>query len=115
DLTGPAPRRVAEIPVGMEPVSVAALSDNEAWVVNNLSDDVSIVNLSTLNVRATLAVGDEPSDVVFANGKAYVSVSQEDVVKAYDATSDALVATIPIDGRMPRALARSVDGMRVYA
>ena len=70
--------RVAEIPVGIEPVSLAALSDSEAWVVNNLSDDVSIVNLNTFHVRATLRVGDEPEDVVFAGTpvRAYVSVSQ---------------------------------------
>ncbi len=121
DLTGAAPARIGEIAVGMEPVSVAALSDNEAWVVNSLSDDISIVNLSTLHVRATLRVGDEPSDVVFAGSAApdpgplaYVSVSQEDVVKVYNPGTLALVATIPIDGRMPRALAATSDGSRVY-
>src|SRR2546425_6376363 len=97
DLTGASPVKVADLPVGLEPVAVAARSDSEAWVVNNLSDDVSIVNLNTLHVRATLRVGDEPSDVVFANGNAYVSVSQEDVVKVYDPSSLALVAPIPID------------------
>src|SRR5260221_368602 len=63
DLTaGPpsAANRIAQIPVGLEPVSVAALSDSEAWVVNQISDDVSVVNLNTLHVRATLRVGDDP-------------------------------------------------------
>jgi YVTN family beta-propeller protein len=114
DLTGSAPVRLAEIPVGMEPVSVAALSDSEAWVVNQLSDDISIVNLNTGHVSATLRVGDEPSDVVFARGKAYVSVSQEDAVKIYDATTRAQIGTVAIQGRMPRALAATGDGNRVY-
>ena len=114
DVTGPQPVRIAEIPVGLEPVAVAAASDGEAWVVNQLSDDVSIVNLATRNVRATLRVGDEPSDVVFANGKAYVSVSQYDQVRVYDPASLALVATIATDCRMPRALAKSADGSRVF-
>src|SRR5262245_23050321 len=114
DLTGAVPVRIAEVPVGMEPVSVAAASDGEAWVVNQLSDDVSIVDLGTLNVRATLAVGDEPSDVAFAAGKAYVSVSQEDQVKVYDAATRAQIRAIPIDGRMPRSLAASADGSRIY-
>ncbi|HEY2956483.1 MAG TPA: beta-propeller fold lactonase family protein [Candidatus Eisenbacteria bacterium] len=108
------PVKVDDVPVGLEPVSVACLSDSEAWVVNNLSDDVSIVNLNTLHVRATLRVGDEPADVVFANGNAYVSVSQEDVVKVYDPATLALLQTIPINGRMPRALARLTDGSKVY-
>jgi len=75
---------------------------------------VSVVNLNTLHVRATIRVGDEPNDVVFANGNAYVSVSQEDVVKVYDPSTRALLATIPINGRMPRALARTADGSKVY-
>jgi len=110
------PNRVAEIPVGLEPVSVAALSDSEAWVVNQLSDDVSIVNLNTLHVRATLRVGDEPADVVFAGNplRAYVSVSQLDLVRVIDPATLATSAVIPIDGRMPRALARSPRGGRVY-
>jgi YVTN family beta-propeller protein len=114
DLMGARPVLRYDLPVGLEPVAVAAPSDSEAWVVNHLSDDVSIVNLNTRNVRATLRVGDEPSDVVFANGRAYVSVSQYDQVRVYDVATLAPVATIPIDSRMPRALARSADGSRVY-
>ena len=104
DLTGPAPVRVAEIPVGMEPVSVAALDGQTAWVVNDLSDDVSVVDLGTMHVRATLRVGDEPSDVVFAGPgpKAYVSVSQEDVVRVFDPGTLALLKTIPIPGVIGR-------------
>ena len=33
------------VPVGLEPVAVAARSDDEVWVVNHLSDSVSIVEL----------------------------------------------------------------------
>jgi YVTN family beta-propeller protein len=114
DLSTDTPSRIAEIPVGLEPVSVAALSNTEAWVVNQLSDNVSVVDLSTLNVRASIRVGDEPSDVVFASGKAYVSVSQDDAVKVYDPVTRALLSTIPINGRTPRALATDASGSRVY-
>jgi len=115
DLTGPAPVKIADIPVGMEPVSVAALDDGTAWVVNHLSDDVSVVDLATLHTRATLRVGDEPADVVFVGTEAYVSVSQEDRVKVYDVTTLAPVGTpIAINSRMPRALAKSADGAFVY-
>src|SRR5215470_3256625 len=37
---------IAQIPVGMEPVAVAARTNNEVWVVNHLSDSVSIVSLA---------------------------------------------------------------------
>src|SRR5262245_28809447 len=37
-------RQVASVPVGLEPVAVAARTDREVWVVNHLSDSVSIVD-----------------------------------------------------------------------
>lgn len=56
------------IPVGMEPVSVTARTNTEIWVVNHLSDSVSIIDLSAspAKVVRTLLVGDEPRDIVFA-------------------------------------------------
>lgn len=108
------PRRQCEIAVGLEPVSVCALNDSIAWVVNQVSDDVSIVNLNLRHTVGTLRVGDEPGDVVFAAGKAYVSVGQEDAVKVYDPVSRALLSTIRTPGRVPRALARDGSGSRVY-
>src|SRR5262249_56545021 len=59
-----------EVPVGLEPVAVAARSSTEAWVVNHLSDSVSIVALDTTSglwrVTRTLLTCDEPRDIVFA-------------------------------------------------
>ncbi len=118
DLTGAYPTRVADIPVGLEPVSVRVRSNAEAWVVNHLSDDVSIVDLTTLHVRATLGVGDEPSDVVFAgpSASAWVSVSQEDAIKVYDpANLAAPPQLLAIPARKPRSLSVSADGGTVYA
>lgn len=60
------------VPVGLEPVAVGVRSPNEVWVVNHLSDSISIINVRPDNdngpsrVVRTLLVGDEPSDVVFA-------------------------------------------------
>ena len=46
---------------------VAARSDTEVWVVNHLSDSISVVIVSgTPHVVRTLLVGDEPRDIVFA-------------------------------------------------
>ena len=103
------------VPVGLEPVTVIARSDTEAWVVNNLSDTISIVDLTALVTVDTLAVGDEPVDVAFAEGRAFVAVSQEDAVKVYnlaDLTAPPIV--VPLFGRDVRALAVSNDGSKVY-
>jgi DNA-binding beta-propeller fold protein YncE len=59
------------VPVGLEPVAVAPRNDNEVWVVNHLSDSVSVVSLTpTPRVTRTLLVGDEPRDIVFAGSPA---------------------------------------------
>ena len=75
---GGALAQTGHIPVGMEPVAVAARSNTEIWVVNHLSDSVSIVSLvGTPHVVRTLLVGDEPRDIVFAgqNGYAFITTA----------------------------------------
>jgi len=104
------------IPVGLEPVSVAARSDTEAWVVNHVSDSVSVVDLASGAVVRTLRTGDEPTDVIFAAGRAFVSIAGEDALQVFDlATLAAPPLSVPVFGRKPRALAVSADGTRVYA
>jgi DNA-binding beta-propeller fold protein YncE len=67
ELRGPWPAVVASVPVGLEPVAVAARTPTEVWVVNHLSDSVTIVTLDGVpRVTRTLLVGDEPRDIVFA-------------------------------------------------
>lgn len=110
--------RAGDIPVGIEPVSVTAFDDTLAWVVNNVSDDVSIVNLWTRSVVGTLHVGDEPTDVVFAGSpkRAFVCVSGEDAVKLYDLVNPAaptLNTVRPIFGRHPRSLAARANEVYV--
>ena len=131
------------IPVGLEPVAVAARTNTEVWVVNHLSDSVSIVDLSSSPGRVvrTLLVGDEPRDIVFAgpgNNRAFITcahrgqnnpndpqlttpgVGRADVW-VFDATNlgNTLGGTpltiLTLFGDTPRALAASPDGTRVYA
>lgn len=109
------PVLVAEIPVGLEPVTVRARSNNEAWVVNEVSDSVSIVDLSNGIVVATLATPDEPADVIFAGDKAFVSCARSNKILVFDAVTRSPLATIPLQGLFPRALARSPDGSRLFA
>ena len=111
----PAPVLIREIAVGVEPVSVNAISNEEAWVVNEVSDSVSVVSVAAGAVLETLACKDEPSDVVFASGKAFVSCSQNNLVRVFDLATHASLATIPLEGLNPRSLAVSGDGAKVYA
>lgn len=111
----PAPVLIREIVVGVEPVSVNALSNDEAWVVNEVSDSVSIVSVASGATVMSLPCKDEPSDVVFASGKAFVTCAQNNLVRVFDLATRAEIATIPLEGLNPRSLAVSADGTRVYA
>jgi DNA-binding beta-propeller fold protein YncE len=135
----------SSIPVGLEPVAVAARSDWEVWVVNHLSDSVSIVQVgqggaSGVVVR-TLLVGDEPRDIVFAGPnqqRAFITTAHRGQNAPFDpqlttpgiGRADVWVfdannlgsslggnplTIVTLFADTPRALAVSPDGSRVYA
>lgn len=135
----------ASVPVGLEPVAVAARTDGEVWVVNHLSDSISIVDVaaSPPRVTRTLLVGDEPRDLVFAGpgrGRAFVTAAHRGqhrpgdpqlttagvgradvwVFDAADPGAGAAAGGTPLAiltlfTDTPRALAATPDGSRVYA
>ncbi len=133
------------IPVGLEPVAIAMPDNNEAWVVNHLSDSVSIVRIESTRAASrvirTLLVGDEPQDIVFAGpgkSRAFIScahrgqnapfnpqfttqgVGRADVWvfsrnKAATGSEQQIEAIVNLFGDSPRALAATPDGATVYA
>ncbi|MGH2571377.1 MAG: hypothetical protein ACRDGR_09135 [bacterium] len=108
DLAGSAPVLVGQVPVGLEPVTVRARTNDEVWVVNHLSDSISLVKVGELNVVRTLLTGDEPTDVVFdaVRDRAFVCVSQEDLVRVWNTSDlDAAPVEIPLTMSDPRSLA----------
>jgi len=116
DLRDPAsPLLLGDIVVGQEPVSVTQRTSDELWVANSLSDSVSVVSLSQGRVIDTLRVADEPHDVAFAGGRAFVTASASDQVHVFDAVTRAPVgAPIAIVGKDPRAMAVNAAGTKVY-
>ncbi|WP_224371034.1 YncE family protein [Hyalangium versicolor] len=136
---------VASVPVGLEPVALAARSNDEVWVVNHLSDSVSVVQIfpggyGGLVVR-TLLVGDEPRDIVFAGSgktRAFITTAHRGQnapfdpqlttpgvgradVWVFDATAlgtslgGTPLTILTLFSDTPRALAVTPDGSRVYA
>jgi len=132
------------VAVGMEPVAVAARNNDEVWVVNHLSDSVSVIDVASQPPRVirTLLVGDEPRDIVFAGtggNRAFITtahrgqnagIPHSDYVTAglgradvwvFDATNlggslgGTPVGKVTLFGDTPRALAVSPDGETVYA
>lgn len=118
DVTGGVPLPIGSVPVGIDPVSVRFRTNGEVWVVNHISDSVSLVDVAARYVFATLATLDEPADVVFAGAPemAFVSCSQANTIQRFDPANLTAVPTdIPIEAEDPRALAVSPDGLTVYA
>jgi YVTN family beta-propeller protein len=127
--------------VGLEPVAVAARTNGEAWVVNQLSDSVSIVDVASQRVVRTLLVGDEPRDIVFAGAggnRAFITAAHRGQnrpgdpelltpgvgradVWVFDASSlgaalgGTPLAILNLFGDTPRALAVTPDRATVYA
>ena len=68
DVTDQGLIAAGSVQVGMEPCAVAVAPDGTVWVVNHLSDSISLVDVdsSPPQVARTLLVGDEPRDIVFA-------------------------------------------------
>jgi hypothetical protein len=110
---------------GLEPIAMAfnPAAPNELWVVNHVSDSIAIVDLASLMVKTTLAVGDEPQDVTFAAGKAFVSCTRapsianpgawdENVVVIFDATTHTRLTNVVLAALRPRSLL--ADGGNVY-
>jgi YVTN family beta-propeller protein len=116
-LENPAsPTLTIEVPVGVEPVSLAERSANEVWVVNSISDSISLIDLSMGAVVETIHVGDRPGDIVFAGNPqlAFVTSMTERTVTVIDPQIRKVVETIPIPGNAPRSLLASSDGKTVW-
>jgi YVTN family beta-propeller protein len=108
------PVLLREIRVGLEPVAVAPRTADEVWVVDAVSDSISVVDVARGVVTATIAVKDEPADIVFAGGKAFVSVTTDREVRVFDPLTRGELARIAIFGDEPRHLLASADGGTVW-
>lgn len=144
DVSGDSLRLLSSVAVGLEPVAVAERNSNEVWVVNHLSDSVSVVRLDgTPRVLRTLQVGDEPRDIVFAGpgrdrafitaawrGQNHPTVTSDKLVTPGQGRADVWVydadrldeslngsplAILTLFSDTPRGLAVTPDGATVYA
>jgi DNA-binding beta-propeller fold protein YncE len=104
------------VPVGMEPVAVAARTNDEIWVVNHLSDSISIVDASgaLASVSRTLLVGDEPRDIVFAGtggNRAFITTAHRGQHRTHASISGVFGGANPAD---PRFTTPGIDRSDVW-
>ena len=130
DTRGENLRSIGETTVGLRPVAIA-LRGGEAWVVNHLSDSVSVVDIrdpTRPRLMRTLQVGDEPRGIAVGGPKhdrIFIATARRDetltasigraqvwVFNAEDLSAPPKIITL--FGSKPRALVASADGRFVY-
>ena len=114
-IDGVSNARVAEIPVGKSPRSVAIAGDGRVWVTNKDSATISIINPATLAVVQTinLRASSQPHGLVFApGGSAYLVLEATGQLLKLDPATGAVQATLAI-GSHARHLAVTPNGATV--
>jgi YVTN family beta-propeller protein len=117
DISSGTALALGSVPVGIDPVSVRFRTAGEAWVVNHISDSISVVDVEARRVVATIQTLDTPADVIFAGSprRAFVSCARPNTVQVFDPATRLLVTNVVIEAERPKSLATSPDGRKVYA
>src|SRR2546429_5978564 len=98
DSSSGTPVSIGAVPVGLDPVSVRFHTTNEVWVVNQISDSISVIDFDAMRVVATIRTLDAPADVVFAGTpeRAFVTCSGANTVQVFDPVSRNLFASVVV-------------------
>ena len=87
----------------------------EAFVTNQLSDDLTVVDLATSKPVATIAIGGKPAGIAISHdGRfAYVTSPDAKAVTVVDASARKVVGRVEVGGG-PLGIAVAPDGATVY-
>jgi len=116
----PFPRRLSRILVALLVLSLTAASVASAapfaYVSNFGSGNVSVIDVATNTVVATVPVGRQPYGTAAnpVGTRAYIANFGDDSVSVIDTRSNTVVATVLGVGAFPSGVAVSVDSTKVY-
>lgn len=105
----------AEIPVGLQPVSLVVAADGErAYVINQASNSLSVVDIALRSVVHSQSVGERPSGVALSPDGRFLAVAEsgEDRIRLLDPLSLSTQALIAVSDR-PYGLAFTPDSRRL--
>jgi YVTN family beta-propeller protein len=109
--------RLAEIPVGNGPRTLALAPDGRLWVINADNFSLSIIDTNTLALAATLSLprSSRPFGIAFDPGgtAAYVTLEDSGLLLKLDPVTGAQLASQDL-GQHIRHLSVSADGTRLY-
>jgi YVTN family beta-propeller protein len=94
---------------------IGAAQAEEAFVTNQLSDDLTVVDLATSKPLATIAIGGKPAGVAVSRDGhfAYVTSPDSKSVSVVDAAARQVVGRIEVGGG-PLGIAVAPDGATIY-
>jgi YVTN family beta-propeller protein len=103
----------AALALGLLPAQ--PLRADEAFVTNQGSDNLTVVDLSTMTPVATVPIGGKPAGVAVSTdgARAYVTSPEGKYLSVIDTRERRVLRRIPLDGG-PLGLAVAPDGRRVY-
>jgi len=109
--------RVALLSLGLLTLALSAVAQAEpfAYITNQFSATVSVLDTATNTVVATVATGDSPTGVaVTPNGAVvYVANQTSNTVSVIATATNTVIATVPVGG-LPFGVAVTPDGALVY-
>ena len=108
NVAGDANAKLAEIPTGSLPRTVALSPDKRyAYVANQGSGTVSVIDLAALTKLTDVAVGVEPYGVALTpdGAQAYVANAASNTVSVINTADNTVAGTIAIPGVQPRGVA----------
>ncbi|NOS99054.1 MAG: hypothetical protein HOP29_00315 [Phycisphaerales bacterium] len=121
---------IDDIPVGLDPVTVAVQPGvGHVWVANLISDNITVVDPAAGRVVATFAVGDEPVNILFdpAGQHAFVVIqglaandnvadplnAREGHLVVVNAITHSIVSSTFLDCHTPRAAVYDPSNQRI--
>ena len=117
-VDGPSLSKLAELPVGDNPVALALVGGNEVWVSNRYDATITRLSAASLSVIDTLSLprGSAPFGLVAdsVNNRVYVALEGLETVRTLDATTGATIAELAV-GAHVRHLSLSGDGGELLA
>ena len=109
--------KLAEIPVGAGPRTLAVAPNGTVWVVNKHTATISVINPAAMSVSQTLPLpfASQPFGIAFAptGGFAYVALEGSGTLLKLDAASGATLGSVSV-GKNPRHVSVNSDGTSVY-
>ena len=110
--------KLAEVPVGAAPSTLARAGDGRIWVANSRGASLTVINPTSFSVSATIQMprASQPQGIVMSpsGAQAYVTLAATGQLLRLDTSSFAQTGALALPGPQPGGLAASGDGARLY-